>query len=31
LMLVDREEISRGLTESLEYKEIGLRIGRDAW
>ena len=30
LMLVDREEISRGLAESLEYKEIGLRIGRDA-
>ena len=30
LMLVDREEVSRGLAESLEYKEIGLRIGRDA-
>jgi transposase, IS30 family len=30
LMLVDREEISRGLAESLEYKEIGLRLGRDA-
>ena len=29
LMLADREEISRGLAESLEYKEIGLRIGRD--
>jgi IS30 family transposase len=28
LMLVDREEISRGLAESLEYKEIGLRLGR---
>jgi IS30 family transposase len=26
---VDREEISRGLAESLEYKEIGLRLGRD--
>jgi IS30 family transposase len=30
LMFVDREEISRGLAESLEYKEIGLRLGRDA-
>ena len=30
LMLTDREEISRGLAESLEYKEIGLRLGRDA-
>src|SRR3954451_7835514 len=30
LMLVDREEISRGLAESLEYKEIGLRLGRDS-
>jgi transposase, IS30 family len=30
LMLVDREEISRGLAESLEYKEIGVRLGRDA-
>ncbi len=29
LMLVDREEISRGLAESLEYTEIGLRLGRD--
>ncbi len=29
LMLADREEISRGLAEGLEYKEIGLRIGRD--
>ncbi len=30
LMLADREEISRGLAESLQYKEIGLRLGRDA-
>ena len=30
LMLADREEISRGLAESLEYKEIGLRLGRDS-
>jgi helix-turn-helix protein len=30
LMLVDREEISRGLAESMEYKEIGLRLGRDS-
>ena len=30
LMLVDREEISRGLAESLKYKEIGLRLGRDS-
>jgi transposase, IS30 family len=30
LMLVDREEISRGLAESLEYKEIGRRLGRDS-
>src|SRR4029077_1199772 len=30
LMLTDREEISRGLAESLEYKEIGLRLGRDS-
>ena len=30
LMLVDREEISRGLAESLDYTEIGLRLGRDA-
>jgi hypothetical protein len=29
LMLVDREMISRGLAEPLEYKEIGLRLGRD--
>src|SRR3954464_13236224 len=29
LMLGDRKEISRGLAESLEYKEIGLRLGRD--
>jgi transposase, IS30 family len=29
LMLSDREEISRGLAEGLEYKEIALRIGRD--
>ena len=29
-MLADREEISRGLAESLEYKEIGLRLGRDS-
>jgi IS30 family transposase len=30
LMLSDREEISRGLAEGLEFKEIGLRLGRDA-
>src|SRR3954468_19057610 len=30
LMLSDREEISRGLAEGLAYKEIGLRLGRDA-
>src|SRR4029453_4660101 len=30
VMLVEREEISRGLAESLEYTEIGLRLGRDA-
>ena len=30
LMLTDREEISRGLAESLEYKEIGHRLGRDS-
>ncbi len=30
LMLVDREEISRGLAEGLAYKEIALRLGRDA-
>jgi transposase, IS30 family len=29
LMLADREEISRGLVEGLQYKEIGLRLGRD--
>lgn len=29
LMLSDREEISRGLAEGLEYKQIALRIGRD--
>nr|WP_232285599.1 helix-turn-helix domain-containing protein [Saccharomonospora marina] len=28
LTLADREEISRGLAESLEYKEIAVRIGR---
>jgi IS30 family transposase len=30
LMLADREEISRGLAEFLQFKEIGLRLGRDA-
>ena len=30
LMLTDREEISRGLVESLEYQEIGRRLGRDS-
>jgi transposase, IS30 family len=30
LTLADREEISRGLVESLEYKDIAVRIGRDA-
>lgn len=30
LTAVDREEISRGVAESLEYKEIAARIGRDA-
>ncbi|MGH2394401.1 MAG: IS30 family transposase [Candidatus Limnocylindria bacterium] len=30
LMLSDREEISRGLAEGLAYKEIALRMGRDA-
>ncbi|HWE91850.1 MAG TPA: IS30 family transposase [Pseudonocardiaceae bacterium] len=30
LTLADREEISRGLAESLEYKDIAVRIGRDA-
>jgi IS30 family transposase len=29
LTLIDREEISRGLAESLEYREIAVRIGRD--
>ena len=29
LTLADREEISRGLAESLEYKEIAVRVGRD--
>ena len=29
-MLTDREEISRGLAESLEYQEIGHRLGRDS-
>lgn len=29
LMLSDREEISRGLAEGLEFKEIAVRIGRD--
>jgi IS30 family transposase len=29
LMLADREEISRGLAEGLQYKEIGRRLGRD--
>ena len=29
MMLSDREEISRGLAEGLEFKEIGLRLGRD--
>jgi hypothetical protein len=29
LLLSDREEISRGLAEGLEFKEIGLRLGRD--
>src|SRR4029434_9248273 len=29
LMLADREEISRGLAEGLQYKEIGLRLGRE--
>jgi transposase, IS30 family len=30
LMLADREEISRGLVELLEFKDIAARIGRDA-
>ncbi|MEU5941932.1 helix-turn-helix domain-containing protein [Micromonospora sp. NPDC047548] len=29
LTLADREEISRGLAEGLEYKQIGVLIGRD--
>src|SRR4051794_8292399 len=29
LMLSDREEISRGLAQGLQYREIALRIGRD--
>lgn len=29
LTLADREEISRGLVESLEFKDIAVRIGRD--
>jgi IS30 family transposase len=29
LMLSDREEISRGLAEGLQYKEIASRLGRD--
>lgn len=29
LTLADREEISRGLAESLEYREIAIRVGRD--
>lgn len=29
LMLVDREEISRGLAEGLQYKQIACRVGRD--
>ena len=27
--MADREEISRGLAESLEYKNIASRVGRD--
>jgi len=30
LVLVDREEISRGLAEGVGFKEIALRIGRDS-
>jgi DNA-binding CsgD family transcriptional regulator len=30
LMLSDREEISRGLAEGLQYKEIALQMGRDS-
>jgi IS30 family transposase len=29
LTLFEREEISRGLAEDLQYKEIGVRVGRD--
>jgi IS30 family transposase len=29
LTLADREEISRGLAENLEYKQIAVLIGRD--
>jgi transposase, IS30 family len=29
LMLADREEISRGLAEGLQFKEIAVRMGRD--
>jgi IS30 family transposase len=29
LTMADREEISRGLVESLEYRDIAVRIGRD--
>jgi hypothetical protein len=29
LTLADREEISRGMAESLDYKDIAARIGRD--
>jgi IS30 family transposase len=30
LMLSDREEISRGLAQGLQYREIGLGLGRDS-
>jgi len=30
LTLADREEISRGVVELLDYKDIAVRIGRDA-
>jgi IS30 family transposase len=30
LMLSDREEISRGLAEGLQFTEIGVRLGRDS-
>lgn len=29
LSVVDREEISRGVAEGLEYREIAERVGRD--